>query len=91
MTENDEKVAEEYASTICGGIDGYYSKCKYCQNAKAAYLAGLAHERSRAQKFVEVLKIIATPLSDSINSSEVEIEQTLAAQRALKEYEGEAK
>lgn len=50
MTENDEKVAEEYASTICGGIDGYYSKCKYCQNAKAAYLAGLAHERKRNEE-----------------------------------------
>lgn len=86
MTENDEKVAEELACAyekkwICGDKPSF----------KDGFAAGIAHERSRAQKLVEVLKIIATPLSDSINSSEVEIEQTLAAQRALKEYEGEAK
>ena len=98
MTESDEKLAdktdEQIAAEFAIQTDMNYLppiQQMYLVGRKQGFLAGVAHERARSQKLVEVLKIIAMPLSDSINSSEVEIEQTLAAQRALKEYEGEAK
>ena len=100
MTDQDEKLADKTDEQIARELAKEYSEKTKIGNGitemramvafRRGFEAGVAHERARSQKLVEVLKIIAMPLSDSINSSEVEIEQTLAAQRALKEYDGEA-
>lgn len=47
MTENDEKVAEEYAGKKCGTTNKFSPICSGCAIIKLAYLDGIAHERAR--------------------------------------------
>lgn len=107
MTENDEKVAEEFAKQAEEqNIDEGKKCCEHCGNtamgdvsrtatlrwAKRGFLAGLAHERARSQKLVEAIRMHLSTMNDiNIHLGYQFTRPLINLQKKVKEYEGEAK
>lgn len=58
MTENEEKLAEEYAGKKCGRTNKFSPICSGCAVIKLAYLDGIAHERKKYSSILILAKAL---------------------------------